>query len=191
MKLKGNAAVVSVRLAVFYVFIVVSSQLFAQTGDEVVVDDSKQHLENVEKMLLLMGVPSDVDRAAEGAMQLYSAKVTDKEADRITQEIVEAYQRDLRTIVMAVLSWEALKPNYINTYASLMSEDDVTQTLVFLESAVGQKYLQSQQQATVQIQEITSHLAQEDMAPLLIDLTKKLRDALTKVQTAIQNKKNQ
>lgn len=149
------------------------------------------HKANIEKMLEVIGVPSQVNQAAAGAIQLYSASVTDKEAGRLTKDLVAAYQKDLTAIVNSVLSWDALKPNYISTYAALMDETDVRQTLDFFESEIGQTYLRSQAQASSQIKVITTHLAEEDMAPLLIDLTKQLREGLTKVQSAKLNKAKQ
>lgn len=163
--------------------------VFAQTGEESSTIQDQQHIENVERMLVLMGIPEHVSQTADGAMALYAAKVTDKEADRITEELVNAYQKDLSNIVNSVISWEAIKPNYINTYATNMTREDVENTLTFLESDVGKNFLSAQIQSNKQIKEITDHLVQVDMAPRLIELTKQLREGLTKVQTAKLNKK--
>ena len=155
-----------------------------ETGKEHVHEDSDQHKENVERLLELMGVPAQVDNAAGEVLKIYSAKITDDKASDEFKKLVSAYQTDLQKMVAAVLSWEAIKPNYINIYARHLSPADVAGATQFIQSPAGQTFFAGQAAAGEEIQRVTKHLIQADLAEPLKQLSKLLREGLVKVRAA-------
>jgi len=145
-----------------------------------------QHKKNVESMLELMGVPTQVDKAAANVLALYTPKTEKKNPDPNVNLVVDAYREDVKKVVNGVLSWNSLKPNYISSYSTRLTEEDVAAVNGFLISPAGQKFIKSREEATSEIELITQHLADEDIAKPLAELTNQLRDVLTKIQAAKQ-----
>ena len=185
-----------VKFTLAFFIAAVSSSSFAQTNTESTHDSHSgmdagenhshaqgaTHEHNVEHMLELLGVPEQVDKAAAEVLKLYSAKVAPDNTDENVKAIFDAYQQDATRIVYGVLRWDSLKPNYINSYASRMSEQDVAAFTDFLTSPVGQRYLASQTGAGLEIQQITKHLMEADMAEPLKSLGQELRDGLARLR---------
>ncbi|MBT8115817.1 MAG: hypothetical protein KJP04_10560 [Arenicella sp.] len=161
--------------------------VWADDSKRKIVTDTHEH--NVEHMLELMGVPEQVDRAAGDVLKLYSAKVEAGNGDPIVQKLVDAYQQDATRLVYGTLGWANMKTTYIFSYANRMSEEDVVEVVSFLQSVGGQKFITSQADAGLEIQQTTQHLVEVDMAEPLAELGKKLRDGLAKVQAAQRGKK--
>lgn len=148
--------------------------------------EAQTHEQNVERMLELLGVPEQVNKAASEVLKIYSAKVTDDTIDPDIIKLVTAYQTDLQSIVSAVLSWNAIKPNYIRSYANRLSAEDVTNVEQFMASPSGQKFFDSQNTAGKEIQEITKHLIEADLAEPL----KKLREQLQQGLAVLRPRQN-
>lgn len=142
------------------------------------------HMQNVETMLELIGVPAQVNKVAADMMTLYSAKVDPGNKDPNVQKIVATYQDSVRGVVDQVLSWEALKTTYISSYAKRMSPEEVAAVSGFLLSPEGEKFSKVQQQASIEIQGTAKHLAEVDMAPALAKLTNRLREGLMQIEQA-------
>ena len=64
-----------------------------------------------------------------------------KQMTTIDKRIVDLYMTRMYEVVNAQLSWEKLKPAYVNLYASTYSEEEVDGILAFYKSSVGQAML--------------------------------------------------
>lgn len=156
--------------------------LAAESSKSAVTHIDKHHKERVEQMLVLMGVPAQVNAAADNFKQIYSAKVDASQSDQNVVKVINAYQQDLGRLVDSVLGWDAIKQNYINVYARNLTPREVVYISAFLKSPSGVKFVSSQSAASQELINITEHLVEADLALPLKNLSIKLGDALTKLK---------
>jgi len=169
-------------ICVFAISLANISVFADETGEVHQHEPTNQHNANVERMLELMRVPDQVNQAAADLVKLYSAKITGENIDSNTKNLIIAYQKDLEKIVSRVLSWDSIKPNYINSHANRMSELEVQAVIQFFESSYGQAFISHQNSATEELKQTTKHLVEADMAEPLAQLGKQLRDGLAKAR---------
>ncbi len=140
---------------------------------------STNHLQQTEKMLELMGLPAQVDRAAKDILKLYNVEVTDASVvDDNVRRLIEAYQRDLEQLVSSVLSWDGIKQNYINNYAARMTPEAVNAVVAFYQSDVGVEFSSAQASASAELALATQHLFEADLKQPLTELSDLFREGL-------------
>ncbi len=147
------------------------------------------HRANVEELLVLMGVPEQVNNNAAKVVDLYAAKVTSDDVEGNVKELIEAYQKDLETIVDKVLGWDSLKTTYIGSYAARFSKDEVSEITNFMSSSTGRRFVETQFEIGTEIRQTTDHLVEADLSPLLKYLSGRLNEGLEK--TNMLKKKEQ
>ena len=143
--------------------------------------DADAHSVQVERMLELMLVPDQVDKAANHVFKIYSAEVISNDVDENVRLIVDAYQKDLEALVYSVLGWERQKSIYVENYSARMNSQDVAAVIQFLESAPGKNLMVSQVSANEQIQQVVKHLVETNMSKPLVDLAKQFREIMADI----------
>ena len=154
-----------------------------EAGKEHQHEISEAHKQNVEQMLVLMNMPAQVDNAAQGVVERYSATVDPDKADKDLQKLITAYQKDLEKIILPTLGWGGLKTTYIYSYSKRLDEQEVAQITNFYSSVAGKKFIEIQSDATTEIQKITSHLVESDIQAPLAKLANMLKEGLKKHRT--------
>jgi hypothetical protein len=140
------------------------------------------HEHNVEHLLELLKFPEQVDKAADEVLKLFSVKLKPGNTDPTMKLIVDAYQQDATQMVNSVVSWQAMKVSYVNSYANRMSEQDVAQLSHALRSPAWQKFSATQAEAEAEIQQNTKRLMETNMTVELTQLRTQLRDGLAAIQ---------
>lgn len=158
-----------------------------ETGEAHQHERAVQHNADIERMLVLMRVPDLVNQTAAEVIELYAAKITGENVDSNTKKLVTAYQKDLESIVSRVLSWDAIKSNYIKSYASRMSKLEVQAVIQFFESTHGQAFISHQTSATEELKQTTKHLVEADLSDPLNTLSAQLRAGLAKINDLPDN----
>ena len=175
---------IKVVAALAAIFVILTGPARADDQDDDPSHDApRTHAQNVEYMLELMRVPAQVDQTADEILKLYSSRVAPDNSDPNANSIIETYQKEAMRNVYGVLGWESIKQNYINSYASRMGERDVATVTNFLKSPVGQKFLASQANAGVEIQQSTKQLMETDLLKRMTKLSSALSEALVKLRT--------
>jgi hypothetical protein len=103
--------------------------------------------------------------------------VGDKPMSAEDRKILDGYEAKVSTLLQSTLSWEKLKPAYMDLYASTYSEADVDGILAFYRTPAGQHMVEktpelaqaSQKIVLARMQGITSQL-QEDAQQLMAQL---------------------
>jgi hypothetical protein len=139
-----------------------------------------EHRQNVEKLLTLMDFPAQVDEAAEAVVDQYSAKLDRSTMTPALRDVVDAYQADLRKIIVPALDWNGLKTTYIYSYAKRLSPAQVSELITFYQTETGQHFVAIRGESAAEIAGITQHLVESDISKPLADLQVLLRQGLEK-----------
>lgn len=155
----------------------------AQSGGDEPEGVNAQHLEDVEELLELMGMPEQVNAAANRVLAQYSATVDEGNTDADLRKLVDAYQMDLEKIILPVLDWDGLKTTYIYSYSKRLNKKEVAKITKFYQSKAGQKFVSIQPESSAEIEKITRHLVESDIQEPLNALTRLFREGLAKHKT--------
>jgi len=90
---------------------------------------------------------------------------------------MDDYMAKLYSAVTDVLSWEKLKPSYVNLYAAAYTEEQVDGILAFYKSPVGQALLEKTPELITKSSEIVNARMQ-DFGPRMQQITEDMQKQL-------------
>jgi len=142
--------------------------------------------ESVDKLLTLVRTEKLLDSVlqnVEGMMKSsinrsYQGKQITPEARKTT----EAFTEKVLVLIKEELSWEKMKPLYIQIYSESFTQEEIDGLLVFYASPVGQAYVEKLPAVTQKSMALT----QAHMAPLMQRVQEAMRQAAAEAKAAKQ-----
>ena len=130
------------------------------------------HIDKTMKQMMDMGFAQGKETARN--------MMGDQPLTAADQKIMHDYMAKLTAVVFDVLSWEKLKPAYIDLYASAYTEEEVEGILTFYKSPIGQALLSKTPELITKSSALVNDRMKE-LSPRLqeamADLQKQLRAA--------------
>jgi hypothetical protein len=130
------------------------------------------HIDRTMKQMMDMGLAQGKE-TAKSIMGDHPMTPTD-------QKIMDDYMAKLSAVVSDVLSWQNLKPAYVDLYASAYTEEEIDGIVTFYKSPVGQALLAKTPELMTKSSAIVNGRMQElgpRMREVMDDLQKQLKAA--------------
>jgi hypothetical protein len=130
------------------------------------------HIDRTMKQMMDMGFAQGKETA--------KSMMGDHPMTPADQKIMDDYMAKLSAVVSDVLSWQNLKPAYVDLYASAYTEEEIDGILTFYKSPVGQALLAKTPELMTKSSAIVNGRMQElgpRMREVMDDLQKQLKAA--------------
>lgn len=115
--------------------------LFALTLPAARADEASKRAK-IEELFTLMKLDSLMQQVLTSSMkqgeQAGRSLFGEKPVAPADQKILDAFEAKMTTLLTNTISWEKLKPAYLDLYASVYSESDVDGMVAFYRSSAGQ-----------------------------------------------------
>lgn len=136
--------------------------LFVFAGPVAAQEPTPGQLRAAERLVAVMRLESNADQVKEQMVRYVRQAVPDTGvlSTQSARESRETMAGELRKTLDETMSWERMKPEYVQLYASLYTEEELKQLVAFYESPVGQKSIRIQPEVTAR----TLAMAQRLMA---------------------------
>jgi len=134
---------------------------------------------NSEKMVAAIQV--QVDQAMKtGMAQAFKGQNMDADAQKTAEEMGKKLSADIRQD----LSWENLKPVYIQVYSETFTQEEIDGLVAFYESPAGKAFVAKMPV----VMQKTMVLMQQRMGPMMQRMQKTIQDTVQEVKAAKQKK---
>lgn len=171
----------------FFVIVLALTGFYSVIGHAADSDSVQSHRDNIEQLLVAMGVPEQVNQSAAEVRDLYLVKVDENKADDQVKKMVGDYRQEINDLVANALSWDAVKSYYISVYAKQMTVAEIEAVMEFIYSPVGKKFVAGQGIANQEIREILKVELATKLTEPVRALSSDLRDALTEHAKKLKN----
>ncbi len=95
--------------------------------------DKGSHQQKAEQLLLLTGVPKQLDSTVSAIMYIYLE----------SEPQLKKYHDIIQTYTKTYVAWNQLKPDIINLYTKMYTEDELTELIRFYSTPLGKKTLET------------------------------------------------
>ncbi|ACO79636.1 hypothetical protein AvCA_34870 [Azotobacter vinelandii CA] len=117
--------------------------------------DAASHAAAAEKFLQVVRADKLTVPVYAQVQQMFAQRFAEAKAPQSKQSLLERYQARANTALDKAVSWDRLKPDMVRLYTSTFNESEMKELLVFYQSSLGQKVLQSMPALTAQSAQMT------------------------------------
>ena len=142
--------------------------------------------ESIEKLLqvtstekLVGSVHNQVEQAMKASMaQTFKAQKLDANAQKLAEDLSQKISDDLKD----ELSWEKLKPIYVQVYGETFTQEEIDGLIAFYESASGKAFVAKMPV----VMQKTMALMQQRMGPVIQRMQKSIQDTVAEAKAQQQ-----
>ncbi|MFC0709191.1 DUF2059 domain-containing protein [Azorhizophilus paspali] len=117
--------------------------------------DAASHAAATEKFLQVVHADKLTVPVYAQVQQMFAQRFAEAKAPQSKQSLLERYQAQANTALDKAVGWDRLKPDMVKLYTSTFNESEMKELLVFYQSSLGQKVLQSMPALTAQSAQMT------------------------------------
>ncbi|MGV6475977.1 DUF2059 domain-containing protein [Azotobacter vinelandii] len=117
--------------------------------------DAASHAAAAEKFLQVVRADKLTVPVYAQVQQMFAQRFAEAKAPQSKQSLLERYQARANTALDKAVGWDRLKPDMVRLYTSTFNESEMKELLVFYQSSLGQKVLQSMPALTAQSAQMT------------------------------------
>lgn len=121
----------------FTALLLAGSLLFCAGAPASAQDDNRRKL--VEELLILTNVKENVQELSQRLKDMQMAQIEQMDLPPEKAEEARQLQDQIMTILFEELSWDQMKEDFIELYASVFTEEEIKAMLGFYRSPAGQK----------------------------------------------------
>jgi hypothetical protein len=114
----------------------------------------------VEELLIQMQIPKSVENTRARMKELYVQQARSIKVSEENKDIVETFINGMSEVITNEFEWERVKENYIDTFSTTFSEQEIEQLLQFYKSDVGKMYAGKLQTLTEKQMKVGERIAQ-------------------------------
>jgi hypothetical protein len=146
--------------------------------------------ESIEKLLVVTNsekMVGAIQGQVEQAMKAGMAQAfRNQKMDADAQQLADALGKRMTAELQDELSWDKLKPIYVQVYSETFTQEEIDGLIAFYESAAGKAFVAKMPI----VMQKTMGLMQQRMGPMMQKMQKAIQDTVQEVQAAKANKEN-